>query len=150
MIPPDKTAITASVNQRITQVKDETNTLKEQVTQAQNQVQPLQDQIAVAEAGVAAYSNTINSMADNRTMMNGNAYQIWSLVPSGVSLTSVDVRDGASIQGEAATEIPIFSYARSLQVSNIYSSVVIQSITLNETDVDGVTVRSYQFAIIAR
>jgi type IV pilus assembly protein PilM len=140
----------ASENSRVTQVNKEVSTLKEQITQLQGQVKPLEDQIASTQATAVSYTNLIDSMSGSREIINNNSHQIWGLVPTGLSLTSVDVRDVASIQGEAQNESYIFSYARSLKDSGVYSSVLIQSISLNEQDVEGVIIQTYQFAIVAQ
>ncbi|MBN1366565.1 MAG: pilus assembly protein PilM [Dehalococcoidales bacterium] len=137
-------------NNDITQIKNDTKAIKDEVAQLQNQVQPLEDQIMATDAAATSYTNLINSMADNRDIKDNNTRQIWSLVPSGISITSVDVRDSAFIQGVAQNESQIFSYARSLKDSGIYPLVLIQSISLDEEDVEGIIVRTYQFAIIAQ
>lgn len=130
------------VNQQVTQVNKDVTILKEQVTQLQSQVKPTEDQIAVIEASLNLYTNTVNNMADSRATMDTNVQTVWSVVPTGVSLSNVDVKNGASIQGAANNESQIYSYARSLKASNIFASVVIQSISLDEG--------AYQFAIIAQ
>jgi type IV pilus assembly protein PilM len=134
-------------NSRITQVNSEIATTKGQITQLQSQVKPLEDQIKTTEASATTFTNLVDNMTNSRNTTNTNAKQIWDLVPSDLKLTSVDLRDVASIQGEAPSETTIFSYARALKDSKIYSSIVIQSIALNEQDVEGVTVRTYQFVI---
>jgi type IV pilus assembly protein PilM len=134
-------------NSRITQVNSEIATTKGQITQLQSQVKPLEDQIKITEASATTFTSLVDNMTNSRNTTNTNAKQIWALVPSDLSLNSVDLRDVASIQGEAPSETTIFSYARALKDSKIYSSIVIQSIALNEQDVEGVTVRIYQFVI---
>ncbi len=141
----------ATQNSRTEQTKKDVTTIKEQITQAQSQVKPLQDQIATTQTSAGAFTLLVDSMATNRNTINTNSSKIWELVPSGLSLNSVDVKDVASIQGEAANESTIFSYARSLTDSNIYPSIVIQSITLNQTTAeDGTVTNSYQFVIAGK
>ena len=141
----------AQVNQQVTNVNQDIAAIKEQVTQQQSQVQPLEDQIAVTEASLSSYTSTVENMTDSRETMDFNVQTVWSLVPAGVSLSAVDVRDGAFIQGIANTESQIFSYARSLKSSNIFASVIIQSVSLDEEEDDeGVIIRTYQFAITTR
>lgn len=128
-------------NASITQVRNETTALKEQITQLQNQVSPLEAQIATAETSLAGYNNIIDNMSDNRYMANNNIHMLWALVPAKMTLNSVDVRDGAFIQGIADTETTIFAYARAIKDSGVYPSTAIQSITWNaEAD-------NYEFAI---
>ncbi len=139
-----------TTNNKVTQVNKEITAVKGQITQVQDQVKPLTDQIKTTEASAGTFTTLVDSLATNRDSTNTNMSQIWAMVPSGLTLNSVDVRDTASIQGEATNEGIIYSYARSLKGSNIYSSVVIQSITLNEQDVEGTLVRTYQFVINAQ
>ncbi len=123
----------AGANSRIEQVRKDTATIKDQITKLQSQVQPLEDQIKTTEASATTFTNLVDNMTNSRNTTSTNDNQIWGLVPSGLSLTSVNLGKVASIQGEAASETTIFSYARTLKDSNIYSSILIQSITLNQT-----------------
>ena len=138
----------SSENARIAQINKDIATIKGQITQSQSQVQPLQDQIKTTEASATTFTNLVDKMTNSRNITNTNASQIWKLVPSDLSVTSVNLTDVASIQGTSPSETTIFAYARALKDSKIYSSIVIQSIALNQTTAeDGTVVNTYQFVI---
>ena len=137
----------ATVNTHITQVNKDITAIKDQITQTQNSLKPIEDQVKNTQDSAATFTNLVDNMAETRNTANTNITQIFGLVPASLELTSVDLSNAASIQGDALNESSIFSYARALKDSKIYSSIVIQSITLNEQDVEGVTVRTYQFVI---
>ena len=137
----------AGINTQITQTNKDITNIKTQVSETENSIKTFEDQIKTTQASATTFTNLVDDMTKKRDTESTNINQIFSLVSSDLKINSVDLSGGAYIQGEAPNENVIFSYARALKNSNIYSSVVIQSIALNEQDVEGVTVSTYQFVI---
>ncbi len=101
----------------------------------QSQTTLIEPQITEIEATRDIFEGTFNTLADIRTEVNADVFQMVISCPGDIGLTGVDhVITSATVSGVSPTEHSIFVYARNLRTSGRFSEVTISSIEAIEEE----------------
>ena len=118
----------ASIESSITQTTEDIAILGEQIGQIEADIESV-------EATTNILSSTLTSLGEGRDEVNIDLSQIVRLKPAKVDLTAVNHGgDTVTVSGIAPDENDIFRYARDLRSSDVFSTVIISSITLKEEE----------------
>jgi len=105
--------------------------IKDQITAVQAKAQPLQDQIKAITADAATFDKLTGTLNGRRDQVNTDTSKIISLIPSTISITSINFSDAITVSGSAASEADVFTYSRNLSSTGLFSYIILNSISLN-------------------
>jgi type IV pilus assembly protein PilM len=113
----------SGIQSSISQTNVDINTLREQIGLIEADIEPV-------KATTIILSSTLTSLEEVRDEVDVDLSQIDELKPTQVDLTEVNhTGDTVTVRGIASDDNYIFRYARDLRSSDVFSTVIISSIT---------------------
>jgi len=131
---------TTAAQGRVTQLTKDIAGIKEQIKNIESKKQPLQDQISGVNTDIATFDKITATLNDRRDQVNVDTSKIVSLVPTSITISSLAFSEIISVTGTAKTDADVFLYARSLSDTDLFNSIVLNAISLNDEG-------GYEFAL---
>jgi type IV pilus assembly protein PilM len=121
-----------AIKNMATQKSGETASIQAQITKEQSNVKPLQDQMISIGKNAVALDTYLSTMNSSRNKINTELNSMLSLAPSEMNVVTISISSNITVSGSAVDPALIYSYARDLKATKIFTDVQIQAI--NSTD----------------
>jgi type IV pilus assembly protein PilM len=112
--------------------------VKGQLPPLEAEAKTLEDKIKAINANTAYFNNNFESLGSGLVQNNSGLAAAVAVIPPGMLVTDVQVSgDGATISGRAVSEASVLSYARLLRVQPEITAVVVSSVQIPDSTIDG-------------